>query len=81
MKKIIIAVLITAITTMAFYNQAIRMNRVGSRSINYQWSECYYQSYTNPGFGTISITIKGGTFNCPYSIKYYPESGTWSKGY
>lgn len=81
MKKVILAVLVAAVVAMAYYGQYIRMNRVGSRSINFQWSECYYKSYSNPGFGTLSITVKGGTFNCPYSIKYYPESGTWSEGY
>jgi len=79
MKKIILAVLATAVVALAYYGQSIRMTKVGSRALNYQWAECYYQSYLNSGFGTITITVQGSVYSCPYSINYYPGSGTWSR--
>lgn len=80
MKKLsIVMVLLLTTTLFTFGSRYIRMTKTGSRSINFQWSECYYKSNFNQGFGTIAITVQGGTFSCPYSIKYYPQSGTWSR--
>jgi hypothetical protein len=80
MKKIILLIAVLASTALFAYGSSyVSMTKTGSKSINFQWSECYYKSMFNQGFGTIVITIKGSTFSCPYNIKYYPQSGTWSK--
>lgn len=60
------------------YGDYINMRKIDAERIDYSWAKCYYSpSYGGNENYVISIVVKGSVYSCPYSIKYYPASGTW----
>lgn len=75
MNKLLITILLIIPELSFGYGDWVGMQKTGSRSINSTYSECYYKELL--GEFTISITIKGSTFSCPYTIQYNPVTGKW----
>ena len=74
MKKTIIATLVLIASSSAFGNW-IHMSKTGAQSIDIYYSKCFYKQIS--GNFSVSIVIKGGTFSCPYSIRYNPVTNQW----
>ena len=73
MKTLILA---AVLATSAFaYGSWVRLNKTGSRQIDYSWAECYYSDWG--GGWQISIIVSGSEYSCPYSIQYNPSTGMW----
>ena len=42
------------------------------------YTRCFYKQEIFGKF-TVSTTIKGSSFSCPYSIQYNPVTGKWKR--
>jgi len=76
MKKAMIVIGIAVSALFAYGSQYVSMTKYGAENIDYTWAKCYYKQSFGGEF-RVSIIVKGSQYSCPYSIKYYPESGTW----
>ena len=72
MKKIILLILVMVVAAMPYGKKYVRLSNTRSESAGYPWTRCYYSNYS----WNVAIVVRG---LCPYRIKYYPQTGNWTK--
>lgn len=62
-------------------NNWVSATKIGSQAYGYAYAICHYQtdSYTNFPNHRFSVTIQGGEYSCPYSVKYNPLTREWKQ--
>ena len=79
MKKYIIITIFLMLAPKTYaYGDWVNMRNTGNQSIDLSYTRCFYKQELFGKF-SISITIKGSSFSCPYSIKYNPVTGKWKR--
>ena len=73
MKKIILTIAILSALSHS-WGDWVSMVKTRSQAINYSHTRCFYKGFNGP---EVSIVVRGGVYNCPYSIEYNLITNEW----
>ncbi len=72
--RILVLLFLCVVGSFAQFSSSVTLFLKDKENVDYVWTKCYY-SGSFSSFN-VAINVRGA---CPYSIKYYPESGTWTR--